>query len=270
MSLIELVMDQQTFTITFGDQAENHVGMQKLGSMASEGFNFNDLLIAKTWFEQRSVQCPLYDLRGLLAQDVIAANSVENAYVLVAHRGLNAILNPGSNADAFYQEQSVLEKDTKALMYGRVVNKNARYNLCFGEVDQEPDIANGKGRIVAFERLPLLNVVRHKLVDIIGNKAGGLVAEGNYYYDIKSCGIGFHGDGERRKVVGIRIGATLPLHYQWFHKGNPVGNRGEIILNHGDIYFMSEKAVGYDWKTRNSFTLRHAAGAPKYLTIKTK
>lgn len=31
---------KNTITITFGDQAENHVGMQKIGKMANEGFTF--------------------------------------------------------------------------------------------------------------------------------------------------------------------------------------------------------------------------------------
>lgn len=36
------------------------------------------------------------------------------------------------------------------------------------------------------------------------------------------------------------------------------------------MYIMSEKAVGYDWKKRKIPTLRHAAGADKYLIIKEK
>ena len=31
---------------------------------------------------------------------------------------------------------------------------------------------------------------------------------------------------------------------------------------------MSEKAVGADWKLRSKYTLRHAAGAKKYLKMK--
>lgn len=32
-----------TFTITFGDQAENHKGMQVIGKMAERGFSPKDL-----------------------------------------------------------------------------------------------------------------------------------------------------------------------------------------------------------------------------------
>ena len=34
----------KTFTITFGDVAENHKGMQKIGTLSDVGFNLNDLI----------------------------------------------------------------------------------------------------------------------------------------------------------------------------------------------------------------------------------
>jgi hypothetical protein len=256
-------MATQTFTITFGDQAENHIGMQKIGQASNEGFDLEDLNRAKEWFEKKGAKCSLIDLKILLPSDIIA----DNAYVLVIHQGLDWILQP-YNSNYFYQEQVTLNKDVKALMYGRVVNKNARHNLCFGFETQEPNYEIGKGRIIAFNSVPILNYVREMLPQIIGNKGNNLVAEGNYYYDITKCGIGFHGDGERLRVIAIRVGASLPLHYHWFYQSKPVGTRGEIILNNGDMYIMSEKATGNDWKKKNIFTLRHAAGAQKYLIIK--
>ena len=39
-------------------------------------------------------------------------------------------------------------------------------------------------------------------------------------------------------------------------------------LNNGDVYIMSEKAVGNDWKKRNKITLRHATGCKKFTQIK--
>ena len=38
-----------------------------------------------------------------------------------------------------------------------------------------------------------------------------------------------------------------------------------LRFNHGDIYIMSEKSVGTDWKRRASLQLVHAAGAEKYM-----
>jgi len=38
-------------------------------------------------------------------------------------------------------------------------------------------------------------------------------------------------------------------------------------LNHGDLYIMSEKTTGFDWKKRTLITLRHAAGCEKYIKV---
>ena len=90
----------------------------------------------------------------------------------------------------------------------------------------------------------------------------------NYYYDISKCGIGFHGDSERKIVICTRLGATIPMHFQWFYKFKPIGERVIFNANHGDIYIMSEKTVGTDWKKSSIPTLRHAAGSAKFTTIK--
>ncbi len=49
-----------------------------------------------------------------------------------------------------------LEWYKKAFMYGRVVNKHARHNLCFDDVSQKSDFENGKGSVINFEILPIL------------------------------------------------------------------------------------------------------------------
>ncbi len=243
-------MMTSTYTITFGDQAENHVGMQKLGALASSGFSKEDLTHFKEAYEAAGNVCKIVDLHS-------AVEGTPEAYILIVRGGV-------PEADALMAEQAALPKDTKALMYGRVVNKHARHNLCFADEAQEPDYTAGKGRIVAFETQPLLSAMRTALQELTGRP---LVGEGNYYYDVAKCGIGFHGDTERRIVIGARLGASMPLHYQWFKEGSPVGPRIELMLGHGDLYFMSAKAVGFDWKSRKPYTLRHAAGAKKFLTI---
>ena len=111
-----------------------------------------------------------------------------------------------------------------------------------------------------------------------GDKGANLLAEGNYYYEVKKkkkedwiegrCGIGQHGDAERSIVIAARLGATFPLEYNWFLKSKPIGKRMHVDLHHGDLYAMSSKAVGRDWKKKLIPTLRHAAGAKKYLNAK--
>lgn len=275
----------QTYTITFGDQAENHVGMQKIGKLSNEGFQLNDLQRAKEWFESRGIVCELINLHeklspskrnpSLPSTSSSTSSSPLEAYVLVARNGVSAILSNNtsslsslSSANELMNEQFLLPKDTHAFMYGRVVNKHARYNLCFSSFNQEPDYENGKGRVIDYNSVPLLKQIREEWINIIGEKGNNLEAEGNYYYDITKCGIGYHGDTERKKVIAIRMGETIPLYYVWYENSIPISDRIKITLNHGDVYFMSEKATGQDWKRKTFPTLRHATGIDKFVDIK--
>jgi len=250
----------KTITLTFCDQGENHVGNQTVGEIAESGFALSDLKHAKQKFENAGYKCKLLKLHNLLP-DI----QTDSAYLLVIRNGVDCLTNKKSNA--LFTEQDILDVDKKAFMYGRVVNKHARHNLCFSDHSQEPDYEQKKGRIIAFDDVPLTNRIRKNLPKYFGEKALAMQAEGNYYYDINKCGIGYHGDAERRLVVGVRLGETLPLCYQWYHNNLPVGKNYKIQLQHGDCYAMSENAVGTNWKKSSIYTLRHAAGCDKYIKI---
>jgi hypothetical protein len=153
--------------------------------------------------------------------------------------------------------------DKKALMYGKVVNKKARWNLCFSDTDQDPNYELGKGRVVSYSHIPFTNTIREKIADYTEDIL--LNGEGNYYYNINKCGIGFHGDSERKKVFAFRMGASMPLYFQWYLNFIKIGDPIQIDLHDGDMYVMSEKAVGFDWKTYKKIpTLRHATGCDTF------
>lgn len=78
---------------------------------------------------------------------------------------------------------------------------------------------------------------------------------------------GYHGDAERRKVLAVRLGASNPIHFQWFQDGKPIRDHMVFELEGGDMYIMSEKTVGTDFKKRKIPTLRHAVGAEKYVKL---
>lgn len=262
-------MENSTITLTFGDVGENHKGMQKIGNMVEkgEGFDLTDLKQIKKKFKKLNCECELYNLNKELPED----QEADDAYVLVIRNFIQNILKDTKYTyDDLLTEQLNLDYDKKAFMYGRVVNKNARYNLCFDEESQEPDYESGKGRIVSYKNMKILNKIRKNLPKLIGDKFDDMKCESNYYYDNKKTGIGYHGDSERRKVVAIRLGADLSIHYQWFKNNSPIGDNIEIDLKGGDMYIMSEKAVGTDWKSSSLCTLRHAAGCDKFTKLDSK
>jgi hypothetical protein len=250
-----------TYTITFGDQGENHVGMQKIGVEAKKGISCEELKVIAKSFESLGCKTEITELKCKVDDDFV---EVPEASLFVARNCISKLMK-GVTTDDLLREQQGIKYDTKALMRGRVVNKKARHNVCFDEEGQEADFEEGKGTIVAWRDVPLLKALKKRLQELIGEKTKSLVGEGNFYYDVTKTMLGYHGDSERRIVVALRLGHEFPLFYQWYHRFEPVGKRIDFLLNSGDIYIMSEKAVGTDWKRSSIYTLRHSAGYEEVL-----
>ena len=60
------------------------------------------------------------------------------------------------------------------------------------------------------------------------------------------------------------------MHYHWFKNSEAIGKTIKLSFDHGDMSVMSEKATGFDWKLKTIPTLRHAAGAKKFLSFNKK
>ncbi len=211
----------ETFSLTFSDQGENHPGMELVGSMVppGQGFNYNDLTQIQNKFESHKFKTELHYLNELYHQENIN-KIIPKAYVLVVRQGLQYFLDiQGKTQDDMIQEMTNFSWDNKYFDTRRqkVLNKHARTNVCFGSIAQEPDYPNKKGTIVSYSQVPILDNIRKELFNMIGEKGKNLVCEGNRYYDLKKCGIGWHGDKERRKVIAFRLGEEMNLNYRWFH-----------------------------------------------------
>ncbi len=263
---------KECITITFSDVCENNVGMEKIGNLKNNGLTYEELLNAYNSFKNNNVECELICLNDYLKDNEKVNNedleNTEKAYILIVRNGVDYLLRDiKKDKGDFFKEQKELEWDKE--MFSRkhinngkngVVNKKARWNLCYSDISQKSDIENKKGTIVNFKDLECTSHIRNKLPLFLGENAKSLNAEGNYYYDIDKCYISMHGDTERKIVIAVRLGESFPLYYQWYYQSNTISDLIKLNLNFGDIYFMSSKAVGHDWKKRNSVTLRHAAG----------
>jgi hypothetical protein len=258
------------FTITFCDRGENHVGNQQIGELRESGFKYEELVEIHQNLSRYEISCELYNLKELLDQE-----NIPNAGLLIIRNGLNRISNSvDSNAQVF-SELSKLECDKHAKMYGRVVQKHARHNLVFADFDQSPEYELGRGTVINFNRLPCVSWIRGALPGLstksdTQSKLINLVAEVNHYYDIKKCYIGYHSDLERKIVVGLRLGESYPLHFQWYLDSEKIGKKFSVSLNSGDLYIMDEKTCGFDGKRKKIPILRHAAGFDSVLDKKKK
>lgn len=258
-----------TFSITFAERVENHVGMQKIGNDIKCGLGKKSFDRCIDFCNEKSLKYDLYDLNEFLPEEakneiIKMEGKLPFTKILVIRNGIDEIFGYGT-MDKLYEEQKKMPCDKKAFMRGKVVNKRARWNNCYADFDQEPDYENKKGTVISFERVPQLSRVRNMLPKIFGEKCENLYAEMNYYYDLKHTYIGAHGDSERKIVICARLGHDMPLYYQWFYQSKKVSERVKFNIKGGDIYCMSFKATGNDWKKRSIYTIRHAAAIDEKL-----
>jgi hypothetical protein len=263
----------EVISLTLGDQGENHVGMEKVGSMVpeGEGFNLGDFKKYRKIFKKAGYVVVIHYLNRLVGEETEVRSDMDDAYVMIVRKGMNYFLEPiGKTDEDLFEEMDGFEWDRKYFCTRRkkVLNKHARANVCFGDESREPDYENKKGRIVGYDGVGCLKTIKSGMADTLGDKCGNLICEGNRYFDLKKCGIGWHGDAERRKVVAFRIGEDMDLRFNWFQHHSSFGELFSVTLNSGDMYMMSEKAVGTDWKRSSIPTLRHSAGKPECKYVK--
>ena len=262
----ESYKDEGVMTMTFSECVENQIGMEQIGEKCEVGFSHEDLLSAKSYFEKMGCVCELVCLNDLIEED----EELEKAYVLIMRNGVDSIYaSEGMEVtkEGLYNVLKMLKWDDKYwdTRRKRVLNKNARVNMCVSNFSQEADYEAKKGTVYDFKDLNLLNLIRKNL-NKVGKSFENMNAEGNWYYNLENCGIGFHGDVERKKVLGVRLGMkSMNLCFKWFQNSKSFGEMFETILNPGDMYIMSDKAGGSDWKRRSVKSLRHCCGGVKWM-----
>lgn len=251
-----------TITITWSKCVENHAGNQQIGDKDAQGADYDEVKRLADEFDGDFI-----DLRDIVDDEKIRED-LPRAAIAIWRKGCDNILDV--SPAVLKEELLQCSWDKHCLMYGRVVNKHARHNLCFADFTQDPVYEEGKGTVYDFSELPFLDKCRNNLSQF-GENYENLFAEGNYYYDSTSTYIGWHGDGERWLVLGLRLGASFPLHFRWYQNGKPTSFQVSYDLNDGDMYLMCVKASGNDWKKRKTeWTLRHAAGDLKNFDKKKK
>ena len=288
-------MNSQRISLTCAPGGENHRGNQLIGVPPTKGsgLKYSDLqVLAKELTKKYGKNVELHDLSELSQINTNLFKGLDEehkANVLIIRnyaKGLTEQIFSECMSDEWdskyldpnkYRTEIVDGK--KVRIRGKVLNKHARKNICYVKnLDQEPNYLEGKGRIVDLLKKKALNSVVDKMIDELNNiliqqncnsRVVINVVEGNHYYDLNKTGIGFHGDTERVVVICLTIGGggNYPMRWSWFINGKPCGEPIDIGLNDGDLYIMSEKAVGSDWKKRIIYTLRHAAGCKKYLNM---
>jgi len=262
--------------LTWGDCGENHAGNQQVGEIQKSGTGV-------TLADLAGVQAH-YQAKGGVAE--LKVFTVPDECPAKIEAGVLILRNFLSQEEQLAMMSELTSKtwDTKFLntRTGKVLNKHARSNLIFQRgVTQVAAYEEGKGTIEDINSMPHLASADRKVREISQLIAGldtptqncDLICEGNRYRTETTKksdqqGIGYHGDSERTRVFALSIGGyNYPMQWVLFHRYCPMAAPERVLLNSGDLYIMSELAVGQHWNKSSLWTWRHAAGHPKYLSL---
>lgn len=179
-------------SLTFANRGENEKGMQIIGGSPSRLVSMKMLREIQIQWEGES---ELHDLSALVDTELVEEHSGRGAGILVLRRFAQTLI--GEDAPAQIEHELELQKkngkiDTQALMRGQVKNKNARHNNVMAHFDQEPDHPSGKGTVVKIKDYPFINELTSH-AGVWMQQDWPLICEQNRYFNVKSCGIGWHG-----------------------------------------------------------------------------
>ena len=286
IKVVDPETDRRIITYTWCECGENHAGGAQEGEKAEPGGGFNEedlkqavVVGKKLWGCQGELHNLKKGIEGVEIKNkkgVKYTGEVNNAYLLIMRDLLILILKAHGYTMRDLMNEVCLKKWDRRYYDARrkkVLNKHARQNHMVAKEAQKSNYDEGgkRGTTHAFSEMPILSIIKKELGKLGDKFTLLIVAEGNLYPDggAKKHGIGWHGDFERRLVAAMRLGVnpSMPFYYKWWHGSKSQGERMEFNLNAGDVYVMSEWAVGTEWKKNSLVTLRHATGAAKFTDV---
>ena len=255
-------IDCTAMCVTFSDAVESDRSGLAVGE-AGDGFTLEDLEEIRA---ETGLTSEMYRVQGGNQQ-----GQTVTGYVLV----LRSVL-PTKHQSICDELCNIPRKyvDTKMWSYGSCKNKS-RWNTNLTDNKVKGDMGNADPQSrhpseFPFAELPALSLVRRELTrwacrtGITGLM--NMIAEVNYYgitpegkdKPSKPPGIGWHIDGERKKVAAMNVRRTRKFRLAAYDGVQPLGPVTEIKLYPGDMYILSSEASGTSYR---GLHIRHCASA---------
>ena len=258
MSGINYSNIETSITLNFCDNIESN---DNIGEESDYGFSNNDILRVHSQFSETS---EIYNLKDMLPPSI---QDIPDVFILIIRNNGNNILDQllqilitsESNSDGII---TGVQWDTEKYKNGQIKQSKEKYKLIFKDLYEEYKINSNyqlnKGTIYNYKRIPQLEYIKCFFESIL---YGPFVIEGNCYYNKKECYTSMHRDKKRKKVIGLKLGGSSPLNFRWYHGTIRCSETKTIILNHGDIYILSELATGSIKEKLTKLFIKYSEGS---------
>lgn len=248
--------------LMFCDIANHGHGMQQIGNICDSGFTNEHLL----WMcsNINSDKAVLYNVTSILPKTLY---QIPDSYVLVlkgffteqANSLYQTMLTPEGSNGSFI---TGVNWDNERIHNGKLVSNRLGNKLLFYDLNSAwkyPLSINDKcGTIYNSKLIPTLDLFQKMLQQQVGFLP---VVDATYYYNTKECFTPLHQVKDRKKIVGLGIGATMPLQFRWFHGSISCSDTMTIPIEHGDLYILSQGAAGMHKEKQTKLYLKYGIGS---------
>ena len=239
----------ESFTLTFSDASP----VKRVGKNAKNGFSIAELRKMCIDFGKKGFECEWIDLNAAMPPCHVLINTPKAA-VLVIRKGVSWFK---SEADDLLLKLKSLQWNEQVWLKHKLVKNPMRRHLKFGEKQYVSD----EGLVVALKACPDIMKIRDSLNEMYSYRSVNFEVEGDHYYDMERCGRDSFGDWDKRMLVGLQVGATMKMAFTWWYQESKFSTPVEIELHHGDIFVLSDKAVGHDIHRKAIATLKRTCGS---------
>lgn len=197
-------------------------------------------------------------------------NKSPAAHVLVCEDFLSAIeRESGQNADIteqLYESLNALQCDERRVSRGHILPIHGEGSACIGSISREGSPEDGVGTVHDRELVPGFSELSATFVKMFEGKGAHISWYMKKFKQASDCCHNFIGSdigtwGMARIVVGRPANLEVPMQFQWWFKGMPIGWRRKITLKHGTLVLLDgDYAFGRNWRKTNELTMRNALG----------
>lgn len=248
--------------LLFSDVASHGEKMEKIGLICDSGFTNENII---TYYNNlNSENVCIYNVKSVLPQTLY---QIPDCYVLVmkgyfseiSDSLLTTLSTPESSSDSFI---TGVNWDTKRVTISGLSDNVLGYKLVFADLGHNWKYnfsqSENRGTIYNSSLIPSLNLMQ----SILQNEVGYLpVVEATYYYNNQLCYTPLHKTNNRKKIVGLGLGSTIPLQFVWYHSKQRCSDSFSIPIEHGDLYIISEAAAGISKEKQTGLYLKYGIGS---------
>lgn len=252
--------------LMFCDIANHGDKMQNVGLICDSGFTNENLSLYQK--NLGSDIATIYNVKDCLPRTLM---EIPDCYVLVIKDYFEDYVDDlwetlMTNEASQGTKITGVNWDSTRIKDGKIINNNLGYKLIFtdlrGSWKYPFSPYDNRGTVYNSNFLPSLSHIQTTLQAQLGYLP---VVDGTLYYNTDECFTPLHQVKDRKKLVGLGLGETVPLQFKWFHSNIPCSETMSIPIDHGDLYIISQAAAGIHKEKQTKLFLKYGVGNNKAL-----